>query len=49
MEISRHCDIDVIYAKLKFRPFQHAAYGTKLPNLKKRMIGDHIEAVADGY
>lgn len=43
--ISRHCAIDVITPN-KFRPFQHAAYGTNLSQSEKRMIGDHIEAVA---
>lgn len=43
--ISRHCAIDVITPN-KFRPTEHAAYGTGLSQSEKRMIGDHIEAVA---
>ncbi|AAT62326.1 glycosyltransferase, involved in cell wall biogenesis [[Bacillus thuringiensis] serovar konkukian str. 97-27] len=44
--ISRHCAIDVITPN-KFRPTEHAAYGTDLSPSEKRMIGDHIEAVAE--
>ena len=44
--ISRHCAIDVITPN-KFRPTEHAAYGTGLSHSEKRMIGDHIEAVAE--
>ncbi|HGH7182189.1 glycosyltransferase [Bacillus cereus] len=44
--ISRHCAIDVITPN-KFRPTEHAAYGTGLSQSEKRMIGDHIEAVAE--
>ncbi|MCU4990582.1 glycosyltransferase [Bacillus cereus] len=44
--ISRHCAIDVITPN-KFRPTEHAAYGTSLSQSEKRMIGDHIEAVAE--
>ncbi|MBJ8058639.1 MULTISPECIES: glycosyltransferase family 2 protein [Bacillus] len=44
--ISRHCAIDVITPN-KFRPTEHAVYGTSLSQSEKRMIGDHIEAVAE--
>ncbi|PEA88577.1 glycosyl transferase [Bacillus thuringiensis] len=44
--ISRHCAIDVITPN-KFRPVEHAAYGTSLSQSERRMIGDHIEAVAE--
>ncbi|HDR3888186.1 TPA: glycosyltransferase [Bacillus cereus] len=44
--ISRHCAIDVITPN-KFRPLEHAAYGMNLAHSEKRMIGDHIEAVAE--
>ncbi|OTW70314.1 glycosyl transferase [Bacillus sp. AFS094611] len=44
--ISRHCTIDVITPN-KFRPTEHDAYGTGLSRFEKRMIGDHIEAVAE--
>ncbi|PFJ10763.1 glycosyl transferase [Bacillus thuringiensis] len=44
--ISRHCAIDVITPN-KFRPIEHAAYGTSLSQSERRMIGDHIEAVAE--
>ncbi|HDR7514462.1 glycosyltransferase [Bacillus mobilis] len=44
--ISRHCAIDVITPN-KFRPTEHAAYGTGLSQSEKRMIGDHIEAVSE--
>ncbi|MGK9483008.1 glycosyltransferase family 2 protein [Bacillus tropicus] len=44
--ISRHCAIDVITPN-KFRPTEHAAYGAGLSPSEKRMIGDHIEAVAE--
>ncbi|PFI27027.1 glycosyl transferase [Bacillus thuringiensis] len=44
--INRHCAIDVITPN-KFRPIEHAAYGTNLSQSERRMIGDHIEAVAE--
>lgn len=44
--ISRHCAIDVITPN-KFRPVEHAAYGTSLSQSERRMIGDHIEAIAE--
>ncbi|MGG1327870.1 glycosyltransferase [Bacillus tropicus] len=44
--ISRHYAIDVITPN-KFRPLEHAAYGGNLSHSEKRMIGDHIEAVAE--
>ncbi|MFP3670636.1 glycosyl transferase, partial [Priestia sp. SIMBA_032] len=36
--INRHCAIDVITPN-KFRPIEHAAYGTNLSQSERRMIG----------
>ncbi|SDZ28137.1 glycosyltransferase [Bacillus sp. 166amftsu] len=44
--ISRHHQIDVITPN-KFRPVEHDAYGTNLSHSEQRMIGDHIEAIAE--
>ncbi|MDR4151480.1 glycosyl transferase, partial [Bacillus thuringiensis] len=41
VRISRLCAIDVI-TQNKFRPVEHAAYGTSLSQSDRRMICDHI-------